>query len=98
MRGIEEVDRVDIQLGVKARTHARRAGAPWREESNLKLSTGPHLFLDWRFVLPSKLGLIGPYWASAEGSPIPLRVWNIDEWQNRPIDARYTAHGQKLRF
>ena len=49
-------------------------------------------------MLPSKLGLIGPYWASAEGSPIPLRVWNIDEWQNRPIDARYTAHGQKLRF
>ena len=40
MRGIEEVNRVDIQLGVKARAHARRAGAPWREESKLKTING----------------------------------------------------------
>ena len=47
MRGIEEVNRVDIQLGVKARAHARRAGAPWREESKLKTINGATPLWDW---------------------------------------------------
>ena len=80
---------MDIKLGVKARAHVRRAGAPWIEESNLHLGRGPHLFLDWRFVLPGELGLIGPYWASEEGEPIPLRLWKMDAWKDRPVDARY---------
>ncbi len=80
---------MDINLGVKAKAHARRAGTPWIEESSLQLSPGPHLFLDWRFVLSGELGLIGPYWASEEGQPIPLRVWEVDEWKDRPIEARY---------
>ena len=80
---------MDIRLGVKARAHARRAGMPWREESILRLSSGPHLMLDWRFVLPGELGLIGPYWATAEQERLPLRLWKDDALKDRPIDALY---------
>ena len=64
--------------------HARRAGAPWNEASSLVLSAGPHLFLDWRFVLPGELGLIGPYWAGEDGQEIKLRVGHLDKWKDRP--------------
>ena len=80
---------MDMKLGVKALAHDRRAGHPWLGASNLHLSAGPHLFLDWRFVLPGELGLIGPYWAAEDGREIPLRVAHTDEWKDRPIDARY---------
>ena len=59
------------------------------EGVNLKLSSGPHLFTDWRFVLSGELGLIGPYWASEDNQAIPLRVSKIDAWKDGPIDARY---------
>ncbi len=78
-----------MKLGARARAHGRRAGHPWLPSSNLHLSDGPHLFLDWRFVLPGELGLIGPYWAARDGSPIPLRVRDAQEWKDRPIDASY---------
>ena len=78
-----------MKLGARARAHGRRAGHPWLPSSNLHLSSGPHLFLDWRFVLPGELGLIGPYWAARDGTPIPLRVRDAPEWKDRPIDASY---------
>lgn len=80
---------MDIELSVRAKAHARRAGAPWLETANLELATGPHLFLDWRFVMPGELGLIGPYWAAEDGQPMPLRLWGMEEWKDRPVDARY---------
>ena len=78
-----------MRLGPRARAHERRAGHPWLPSSNLHLSRGPHLFLDWRFVLPGEIGLMGPYWAAPDGQPIPLRVYDAPEWKDRPIDAAY---------
>ena len=80
---------MNIELSAKARAHARRAGNPWLEGVNLELGAGPHLFLDWRFVLPGELGLMGPYWATEEGWRLPLRLWKSEEWKDRPFIARY---------
>ena len=54
-----------ITLGTKAQAAARRAGTPWMEGDELRLAPGPHLFLDWRYVLPGEVGAVGPYWADA---------------------------------
>ncbi len=78
-----------MKLGVRARAYGRRAGHPWLPSSNLRLSDGPHLFLDWRFVLPGEIGLIGPHWAASDGRAIPLRVSDAPEWKSREIDATY---------
>ncbi len=80
---------MDLELSSKARAHARRVGAPWLEGAVLELEPGPHLFLDWRFVLPGELGLIGSYWGTEAEDPIPLRLWNNDEWKDRPVEAHY---------
>ena len=75
--------------GVKARAHNMRLGHPWMDGHEMNLSQGPHLLLDWRYVLPGELGLIGPYWAKTDGEPIPLRLWKLDEWKDREVEAQY---------
>ncbi|MYA22693.1 MAG: hypothetical protein F4Z30_07865 [Gemmatimonadetes bacterium] len=80
---------MDIELGVKAQVAARRSAHPWLEGDHLALGPGPQLFTDWRYVLPGEIGVIGPYWAEPDGTPIPLRLWDDVDRQDRPVRARF---------
>jgi len=55
----------------------------------LKLSDGPHLFTDWRYVLAADVWG-GFYWASKETEEvIPVRVYDEDgQYADGPIDAK----------
>ena len=80
---------MDIELGVKAQVAARRSAHPWLEGDHLELGPGPQLFTDWRYVLPGEIGVMGPYWAEPEGTPIPLRLWDDVDRRDQLIRARF---------
>lgn len=77
------------ELGVKAKANLRRMGYPWMIGNDLRVPPGPRLLLDWHYVLCGEIGVAGPYWGTAEDSPLPLRLWQSEEWRDRPVDARY---------
>ncbi len=89
-----------IALGTRAKAAARRAGTPWMDGSELRLDPGPHLFLDWRYVLPGEVGLVGPYWAEPDGTPMQLRLWKDPDRADKPFAARFvprdTPHGIRI--
>ena len=67
-----EADFKNINWGPRAREILRRTGAP------VKLSPGPHLFVDWRLVKAGRF-----HWASKDtGERLPLQV--------RDSEGRYT--------
>ena len=80
---------IERKLSTKARAHLHREGYPWLDGHDVNLSPGPHLFLDWRHVMPGEIGLIGPYWATAEGKPLPLR---LDKTERKGKDRNISAH------
>jgi len=82
---------MDFEAGSKAEIMTRRVGHPWLPSDNLVLGPGPHLFTDWRCVLPGEVGAQGPYWAEPNGNPMPLRLWEDEAWCERPFKARFMA-------
>ena len=70
------------------------------EGDELQLEPGPHLFLDWRYVLPGEVGAVGPYWATPAGTPMKLRLWKDPDRADTPFTARFvprdTPHGIRI--
>ncbi len=85
---------------IREKAHARRAIHAWKEGQDVELSAGPHLFLDWRFVLSGQprqnwkvdddaLQFMGPYWTTRDRDPVSLKCWQFDNdaWKDREIQA-----------
>ena len=82
-------ERNAIRLGPAGEAALRRVGQPWLPGIHLELTPGPHMFLDWRFVQPGEVGLSGPRWTDAAGTPLPLRLWDHPQHGGRDPGARF---------
>lgn len=86
---------MDLKLGGRAREIGHNSYAPLVEPIGdygpwaLKLSPGPHLFTDWRYVLAGDVWG-GFHWASKETDEVlPVRVRDADgQFVDGPVDAR----------
>lgn len=58
--------------------------------NELRLASGPQLSLGWRYVLPGEMGLLGPYWAEPDGTPMQLRLWKDLDRSDKPFKDRRT--------